>query len=82
MKHSSWNISVLALLLAAATVVVVVRAQQPAADFLLTNGKIITVDDRFIIAQAVAFRGDRIVAVGTNQDVARLASRSAAESGI
>ncbi len=40
---------------------------------VLTNGKIITVDERFTIAQAVAIRGDRIVAVGTNQDIARLA---------
>jgi predicted amidohydrolase YtcJ len=54
-----------------------VHAQGPgaatAADLVLTNGKIITVDDRFSIAQAVAVRGDRLVAVGTNEDVARLA---------
>ena len=37
------------------------------------NGKIITVDDQFSIAQAVAVRGDRIVAVGTNQNITRLA---------
>jgi predicted amidohydrolase YtcJ len=48
-------------------------AQQPAADVILSNGKIITVDDRFTIAQAVAVRGDRIVAVGSNQEIARLA---------
>ena len=52
-------------------------SQQPTADLILTNGKIITVDDRFSIAQAVAVRGDRIVAVGTNQEVARLAGPSA-----
>jgi predicted amidohydrolase YtcJ len=51
----------------------VLRAQQPAADLILSNGKIITVDERFTIAQAVAIRGDRIVGVGTNQDMARLA---------
>ena len=51
----------------------VLRAQQPAPDLILSNGKIITVDERFTIAQAVAIRGDRIVAVGTNQDIARLA---------
>lgn len=49
------------------------RAQQPSADVILTNGKIITVDDRFSIAQAIAIRGDRFVAVGTNQEIARLA---------
>ena len=40
---------------------------QTAADVILTNGKIITVDNRFSIAQAVAVRGERIVAVGTNR---------------
>jgi predicted amidohydrolase YtcJ len=48
-------------------------AQQPAPDLVLTNGKIITVDERFTIAQALAIRGDRIVAVGTNQEIAQLA---------
>ena len=48
-------------------------AQQPAADLILTNGKIITVDDRFTIAQALAIKGDRIVAVGTNQQIAQMA---------
>lgn len=49
------------------------RAQQAAPDIVLTNGKIITVDDEFSIAQAVAVRGDRIVAVGTNRDINALA---------
>ena len=48
-------------------------AQQAPPDIVLTNGKIITVDDRFTIAQAIAVKGDRIVAVGTNQDINRLA---------
>jgi predicted amidohydrolase YtcJ len=51
-----------------------VTAQQAAPAYLvLTNGKIITVDNRFSIAQAVAVRGDRIVAVGTTAEIARLA---------
>ena len=49
------------------------EAQQAAPDLILSNGKIITVDDTFSIAQAVAVRGDRIVAVGSNQDINRLA---------
>src|SRR5215217_8525847 len=52
-------------------------AQQPSADVILTNGKIITVDDKFSIAQAVAIRGERIVAVGSNQQIATLASPAA-----
>jgi predicted amidohydrolase YtcJ len=61
-----------ATFLALALTPAAVRAQQ-AADVVLTNGKIITVDNRFSIAQAVAIRGDRIVAVGTTADINRLA---------
>jgi predicted amidohydrolase YtcJ len=49
------------------------HAQQAAPDLILSNGKIITVDDQFRIAEAVAIRGDRIVAVGSNQDITQLA---------
>ncbi len=47
--------------------------QQAAPDLILSNGKIVTVDERFTIAQAVAIAGDRIVAVGSNQEIAKLA---------
>ena len=62
------------MLLALAATTATLRAQQPAPDMILSNGKIITVDDRFRIAQAVAVKGDRIMAVGTNQEMAQLAS--------
>jgi predicted amidohydrolase YtcJ len=39
------------------------------ADTILVNGKIVTVDDRFTIAQARAIKNRRIVAVGSNSDV-------------
>jgi len=52
---------------------VLANAQQAAPDIILTNGKIITVDSLFSIKQAVAIRGDRIVAVGTNADIAGMA---------
>ena len=61
------------VLLAFAGALSILRAQQPTADLVLSNGKIITVDDRFTIAQAVAIRGERVVAVGTNQEIAQLA---------
>jgi predicted amidohydrolase YtcJ len=48
-------------------------AQQPQADLILSGGKVVTVDERFSIAQAVAVRGERILAVGSNQEIARLA---------
>ena len=46
------------------------RAQAP--DTVLVNGKIITVDDRFTIAQALAIRGERILKVGTTAEVEAL----------
>jgi predicted amidohydrolase YtcJ len=49
------------------------RTQQANPDFILWNAKVITVDEQFTIAQALAIQGDRIVAVGSNQEVARLA---------
>ena len=72
MTHTR-NLMVIALFMALAGVSMLLRAQQPTADLILTNGKIITVDDTFSIAQAVAVHGDRIVAVGTNEEMNRLA---------
>ncbi len=46
-------------------------AQQ--ADLILYDGKIVTVDDMFRVAQALAVKGDRILAVGTNSEIMKLA---------
>jgi predicted amidohydrolase YtcJ len=42
---------------------------RPAADLVITNAKVWTVDKSLPLAQAVAVLGDRIVAVGSNADV-------------
>jgi adenine deaminase len=47
-----------------------------APDLILYNGKIITVDSSFSIAQAVAIRSGRFVAVGTDDAVRRTAGAS------
>jgi predicted amidohydrolase YtcJ len=47
------------------------------SDLILINGKIITVDARDSIAEAVAIQGGKIVAVGTNQEIRKLASKNA-----
>ena len=52
---------------------VALRAQQPAPDVVLSNGKLITVDERFTIAQAVAIREGRIVAVGADREITPMA---------
>ena len=72
MAHRASRIVVVGVLFGLAGFPAAVRAQQP-ADVILSNGKIITVDERFTIAQAVAIKGDRIIAVGTNQDIVKLA---------
>ena len=72
MKHSISRTLVAGALLAIAGAALV-HAQQAGVDTVLTNGKIITVDNKFTVAQAVAVRGDRIVAVGTNQQINALA---------
>jgi predicted amidohydrolase YtcJ len=61
---------VMMLALAVLCVPAVARAQT--ADTLLVNGKIVTVDDRFTIAQALAIRGERVVKVGATSDIEAL----------
>ena len=51
-----------------------VQGQRGAApDVVYYNGKIVTVDDRFTYAQAVAITGDKFTAVGSNDEVRKLA---------
>jgi hypothetical protein len=45
------------------------NAQAPAADTILLDGKVITLDDASSVVQAVAIRDGRILAVGTNADI-------------
>ena len=44
-----------------------------AVDTVVVNGKIVTVDDRFTITQALAIKNQRIVATGSNADIRKLA---------
>lgn len=52
------------------------QAVRELADLLLINGRVLTVDDRVPEAQAVAVRGDRIVALGASGEIARLRGAS------
>ncbi|HEX6322464.1 MAG TPA: amidohydrolase [Vicinamibacterales bacterium] len=49
------------------------QAQQPPADLILVNGRIVTVDESRPEAQAIAMRGDTIAALGTTEEMRRLA---------
>jgi hypothetical protein len=52
-------------------------AAQPAADLILLNGRIFTSVPARPWAQAIAVRGERIVAVGTDAEVGALAGKNA-----
>jgi predicted amidohydrolase YtcJ len=47
-------------------------AQAPPADLVLTNGRIVTVEDALPEAEALAVSGDRIEALGSAADIKRL----------
>src|SRR5262245_16486895 len=46
------------------------------ADLILTGGKIITVAQAFSIREAIALKGDRVLAVGSVNDIASLKGSS------
>ena len=49
--------------------IMAIAQTKPAADLIITNAKVWTVDTKLPTAHAVAVLGDRIVAVGSNADV-------------
>lgn len=51
-------------------------AQEPAADVILTGGKIITMNAGDLVAEAVAIRNGKIVSVGSRDSVLKLAGKS------
>ena len=67
MRWSIMGVLAIGLLAGLAT-----AAKAQPADTILVNGKIVTVDDRFGIAESLAIRGGRIVAVGSAADMERL----------
>ena len=72
MRNPNAAILALAVVLAGAPA----RAQQRAplgVDTVLVNGRIVTVDAQASVHEALAIRGDRIVALGASADIRRLA---------
>lgn len=55
----------------------VIPAVPARAELIVHGGKIVTVDGEFHIAQAMAIRGDRIVAVGSDHEIMTLAGPGA-----
>jgi predicted amidohydrolase YtcJ len=50
--------------------------KKPAADMVLINGNVITVDNRFSIKEAVAVRDNKIIAVGSTKQIQQWIGRS------
>src|SRR2546428_13903093 len=69
-QHKMKTISLILISVLACIFSLIAAAQsRPAADLIITNAKVWTVDKSNPTAQAVAVLGDRIVAVGSNSDV-------------
>ena len=51
------------------------HGQAQVADLILHNGKIVTVDREFSIRQALAVKGDRLILVGTDEEVMKSRGR-------
>jgi predicted amidohydrolase YtcJ len=72
MRVWSSSAGAIALAVMAALISVFPAAQAQTADTILVNGKVVTVDERFSIAQALAIRGGRVVKVGTSAEIEAL----------
>ncbi len=57
-------------------------AHSQEAATLLYHGKIVTVDPQFRIVDSMAIRGDRVVGIGTRQEVAKLAGPNAVQTDL
>ena len=65
--------SILRILLTSLALYLALPATAQNADFVLVDGKILTVDSTFSIAEAVAIRGERLMAVGSTEQIMALA---------
>jgi predicted amidohydrolase YtcJ len=65
--------SLMAPLLIAATVESESASAAESPEYVFHGGKVATIDASFRVVQAMAVRGDRILAVGTDEDVLKLA---------
>ena len=63
--HGSW-----VLMTVIAVVLTACQTEEPTfAEQVLRNGRILTVDNQFSVAEALAIQGERIVEVGSNDDI-------------
>src|SRR5215510_4822068 len=74
----SVQVAVVCLGVALTAVCGLAQTPQQAVDRIFVNGKIWTADDARPAAEGMAIRGDKIVAVGTTEDVKKLAGPNTA----
>ena len=74
MASLSQSLKAFTVLVALALVTACAALAPPVADTVYVNGKIITVDKMFTIAQAVAVKDGRFVGVGTSEEMRRYVS--------
>ncbi len=72
----NWMRTLTRLHLVAGTLITLTACGTPAADLVLRNGKIVTVDSATPEAEAIAVAGDRILAVGNNDEIAKYVGAS------
>ena len=68
--HPISSVGLVAIVVAMSACLLPLRAQAP--DLVLHSGKVVTVDDRLGTAEALAARGGRIQAVGTDREIRAL----------
>ncbi|HCO93868.1 MAG TPA: hypothetical protein DIU00_07955 [Phycisphaerales bacterium] len=66
---SPYRIAIVYLLLASSCCVVSSRNDAPAADLVIKNAKVVTIDKENPRAAAIAFKGERIIAVTSNEGI-------------
>lgn len=81
MPHVDHRIALPLVMMTLMLVTGVAQAQVPSEliaypELILVNGKVVTVDQNFTVAEAVAARNGKILAVGTSADIRRLAGPS------
>lgn len=69
------HIIILLTLLSSTAVTVLAADPNDAPNLILHGGRVVTVDDQFSIVEAIAIRGDRIIAIGSDADIKKLADQ-------
>src|SRR3954451_8918698 len=72
MNRVTWLLVPLLLALVVRIEIVAEAKADKAADTIYHNAKILTVDDKFTIASAIAVKGDRVLAVSDSAEILKL----------